>query len=74
LIFLWLLSFYQEKESDRKLNFRTFVHGSNLGTLQTLVIAVHLNIFFFACPKKKQKKTFENETARFGMGFSIRLL
>jgi hypothetical protein len=31
-------------------------------------------LFFFACPKKNQKRTPENETARFRGGISIRLL
>ena len=31
-------------------------------------------LFFFACPKKNQKKTPENETARFRGGISIWLL
>jgi hypothetical protein len=30
-------------------------------------------LFFFACPKKNQKKTPENETARFREGISIKL-
>ena len=31
-------------------------------------------LFFFACPKKNQKRTPENETARFRGGICIKLL
>ncbi len=85
LIFLWLLSFHQGKESDRKLNDYEMLklfqqlnlhckeHYSTLasGNIRSLFV---FRIFSFLLVPRNKKRPPKTITARFRISFSIKLL